>query len=57
MKVNARLFPLILVVTFVVFLAVALLLGLRPEHGGGHGGGQAAMQLLLLLALSLGGVL
>lgn len=57
MKVNARLFPLILVVTFVAFLAIALLLGLRPEHGGGHGGGRTVTQVTLLLATLLGGVL
>ena len=57
MKVNARLFPLIVVATFVAFLVLAVLLGLRPEPGGGHRGGQTATPVTLLLALFLGSVL
>jgi hypothetical protein len=34
MKINPRLFPTIIFVTFVLFLLVALLAGLRPSHGG-----------------------
>ena len=32
MKINPRLFPTIIFVTFVLFLLVALLAGLRPFH-------------------------
>jgi|GEM_PF-896590 len=37
MKINARLYPAIIVTTFVLFLLLALLLGFRPGHGGGGG--------------------
>jgi hypothetical protein len=34
MKINERLFPTIIIVTFVLFLIIAILLGFRPVHGG-----------------------
>lgn len=45
MKINARLYPAIIVTTFVLFLLLALLLGFRPGHGGGHEGGQVSVEL------------
>jgi uncharacterized membrane protein YbhN (UPF0104 family) len=49
MKINPRLYPTILIVTFVLFLLIALLLGLRPVHGGGEGSAEAAVFIRPLL--------
>jgi prepilin signal peptidase PulO-like enzyme (type II secretory pathway) len=46
MRINPRRYPVIIVLTFVAFLVVALLLGFRPQHGGG---GHGATGLLLVL--------
>ncbi len=35
MKIKKQYFPIIIVITFVVFVLVGLLLGFRPTHGGG----------------------
>lgn len=44
MRINPRRYPAIILLTFVAFLVVALLLGFRPQHGGGHG----AMEILVV---------
>jgi len=38
MKINPRYYPVIILVTFVVFLLLGFLLGFLPEHGGDSGG-------------------
>lgn len=35
MKINARYYPVILLVTYALFVLLGLLLGFRPQHGGG----------------------
>lgn len=47
MKINPRLFPAIIIITFVLFLVAALLLGFRPVHGGENRAEQAASALIM----------
>jgi hypothetical protein len=42
-KIDPRLFPYILVITFALFVLLGLALGWRPVHGGG--GGHAVLLL------------
>ncbi len=52
MKINPRLFPAIIVTTFLLFLLLALLVGFRPGHEGQH----VAVQLELALLSIRGSV-
>jgi len=54
MKINPRRFPTIIIITFVLFLLIALLLGFRPMHGGGQ---SSAAAMSFMLSLLGGGIL
>jgi hypothetical protein len=47
MKINERLFPVIIIAAFVLFLLIALLLGFRPAHGGDSGSAARTSFMLL----------
>ena len=53
MKINERLFPVIIIAAFVLFLLIALLLGFRPMHGGGQGSATATSFIPPLLGADL----
>jgi len=36
MKINPRYYPVILLITFVLFVLLGILLGFRPQHGNGN---------------------
>jgi hypothetical protein len=36
MTINPRYYPVIILVTFALFLLIGFLLGFRPQHGTGH---------------------
>lgn len=52
MKVRKELYPAIIVGTMLLFIALGLLLGFAPEHGGA---GRGHSSLLLPLAVGLFG--
>ncbi|OQY27631.1 MAG: hypothetical protein B6243_12810 [Anaerolineaceae bacterium 4572_5.2] len=43
MKIKPSLYPVIIIVAFVLFLIIGLLLGFTPTRGGGHGGGDSSL--------------
>ena len=45
MKINERTFPFIIIATFVLFLLLGLMLGLRPMHGSQGSAEKAASTL------------
>jgi hypothetical protein len=46
MRVKKELFPAIIVATLLLFIAIGLLLGFVPGHGGGGSGHGAALPLV-----------
>lgn len=53
MKINPRYYPVIIIITYVVFFLLGILLGFGPERGGGGHGRCAVMQLAYLTLESL----
>jgi len=39
MKISARFYPAIILITFTAFVLIGLLLGFRPQHDSGKGRG------------------
>ncbi len=49
MKINPRYYPVIIIVTYVIFLLIGILLGFGPEHSGGDHGRGALLPLIFTL--------
>ena len=55
MKINERFFPTIVLVTFLLTIALAYLLGLQPSHQEGRGPGNRGGRSVPVFALTVEG--